>query len=152
MMELLPQRGIYVYPKDIRIAGKKESGTAMARFLMSIFYTNEELIERGNLMGKNGKRGLDKKIVDAIVGKTNNHLTKFFFNEFFMWGKKVITFLFSYLKLSSNSFMTSINSLILKMFDILFLCIFRLCHHQRKGFGGRNKVLHAYQNQCNGQL
>lgn len=67
MMELLPQRGIYVYPKDIRIAGKKESGTAMARFLMSIFYTNEELIERGNLMGKNGKRGLDKKIVDAIV-------------------------------------------------------------------------------------
>lgn len=84
MIELLPQGGIYVYPKYIRIAGKKESGTAMARFLMSIFYTNEELIERGNLMWKNGKRGLDKKIVDAIVGKTNNHLTKFFFNEFFM--------------------------------------------------------------------
>lgn len=84
MMELLPQRGIYVYPIDIRIARKKESGTAMARFLMSIFYTNEEMVERGNLMGKNGKRGLDKKIVDAIIGKTNNHLTKFFFNEFFM--------------------------------------------------------------------
>lgn len=51
---------------------------------MFIFYINEELIERGNLMGKNGKRGLDKKIVDVIVGKINNYLIKFFFNEFFM--------------------------------------------------------------------
>lgn len=80
-------------------------------------------------MGKNGKRGLDKKIVDVIVGKINNYLIKFFFNEFFMWGKKVIIFFFSYLKLFFNFFMILINLLILKMFDILFLCIFRLCYY-----------------------
>lgn len=45
MMELMPNSGVFVYPKDIRVSEsrKKESGTAMAGYLMSVFYTNEEL-------------------------------------------------------------------------------------------------------------
>ena len=69
MMELMPGSGVYVYAKDIRIASKKASGTAIARYLMSVFYTNHELVERGNLSGKNGKQGLDPSTVKAIVGK-----------------------------------------------------------------------------------
>lgn len=40
----------------------------MARHLMSVFYTNKELIDRGNVMGVNGKEGLNKEIVKAIIG------------------------------------------------------------------------------------
>lgn len=70
MMELMPNSGVFfVYPKDIRVSGKKESGTAMARYLMSVFYTNEELVLRGNLMGTNGKDGLNRQIVNTIIGK-----------------------------------------------------------------------------------
>nr|XP_034334778.1 uncharacterized protein LOC117691949 [Crassostrea gigas] len=67
MMELMPNSGVFVYPKDIRLSGKKESGTAMARYLMSVFYTNEELVLRGNLMGTNGKNGLNRQIVNTII-------------------------------------------------------------------------------------
>lgn len=59
MIELMPNSGVFVYPKDIRLFGKKENGTAMARYLLSVFYTNEELVLRGNLMGTNGKDGLN---------------------------------------------------------------------------------------------
>ena len=69
MMELMPGSGVYVYAKDIRIASKKASGNAIARYLMSAFYTNHELVERGNFSGKNGKQGLDPSTVKAIVGK-----------------------------------------------------------------------------------
>ena len=69
MMELMPGSGVYVYAKDIRIASKKASGTAIARrYLMSVFYTNQELVERGNISGKNGKQGLDPSTVKAIGG------------------------------------------------------------------------------------
>nr|XP_022292772.1 uncharacterized protein LOC111103654 [Crassostrea virginica] len=52
MMELMPGSGVYVYAKDIRIASKKASGTAIARYLMLVFYTNHELVERQHLRGK----------------------------------------------------------------------------------------------------
>lgn len=67
MMELMPNSGVFVYPKDTRVSEsrKKESGTAMARYLMSVFYTNEELVLRGNLMGTNGKDGLNRQIVNT---------------------------------------------------------------------------------------
>lgn len=39
------------------------------RHLMSVFYTSKELIDRGNSMGVNGKEGLSKEIVKAIIGK-----------------------------------------------------------------------------------
>ncbi|KAJ8317209.1 hypothetical protein KUTeg_005113 [Tegillarca granosa] len=67
MMELMPGSGIYVYPKDVRVLSKKNSGTGMARYLMSVFYTNEELVRRGNLTGANGKEGLDKSILKTII-------------------------------------------------------------------------------------
>lgn len=50
--------------------------------ILNVYLLNEELIQRGNLIGKYGKRGLEKNIVDVIVGKTNNNKTKFFFNQF----------------------------------------------------------------------
>lgn len=34
---------------------------------MSVFYTSKELIDRGNSMGVNGKEGLSKEIVKAII-------------------------------------------------------------------------------------
>ena len=35
---------------------------------MSMFYTNQGLVERGNISGKNGKQGLDPSTVKAIGG------------------------------------------------------------------------------------
>ena len=58
MMELMPGSGVYVYAKDIRIASKKASGTAIACYLMSVFYTNQELVEKGNISGKKWKTGI----------------------------------------------------------------------------------------------
>jgi hypothetical protein len=80
MMELIPNSGVYVYPRDIRIAHNKGYGTAMARYLMSVFYTTQEMVERVNLMGENGKSGLDRKIVEAIVGKELG-LNEFSYND-----------------------------------------------------------------------
>lgn len=68
MMELMPHTGVFVYPRDIRSTSKMPSGTAMARHLMSVLYTNKELIDRGNVMGVNGKEGLNKEIVKAMIG------------------------------------------------------------------------------------
>lgn len=39
----------------------------MARHLMLVFYTNKELIDRGNVIGVSGKEGLNKEIVKAII-------------------------------------------------------------------------------------
>lgn len=78
MMELMPNSGVFVYPKDTRVpSGKKESGTAMARYLMSVFYTNEELVLRGNLMGTNGKDGLNRQIVNTIINKFIHEICPF---------------------------------------------------------------------------
>lgn len=67
-LELMPHTGVFLYPRDIRSTSKNPSGTAMVRHLMSVFYTNKELIDRGNVMGVNGKEGLNKEIVKAIIG------------------------------------------------------------------------------------
>lgn len=79
MMELMPNSGVFVYPKDTRVSEsrKKESGTAMARYLMSVFYTNEELVLRGNLMGTNGKDGLNRQIVNTIINKFIHEICPF---------------------------------------------------------------------------
>ncbi|KAJ8316679.1 hypothetical protein KUTeg_005769 [Tegillarca granosa] len=44
MMELMPGSGIYVYPKDVRALSKKNSGTGMARYLMSVFTPMKSLL------------------------------------------------------------------------------------------------------------
>ena len=50
---------------------------------MSVFYTNQELVERGNISGKNGKQGLDPSTVKAIVGK--NKKFELFSNQIVFW-------------------------------------------------------------------
>lgn len=64
----MPYTGVFVYPRDIRSTSRKPSGTAMARHLVSVFYTNKELIDQGNVMGVNGKEELNKEIVNALIG------------------------------------------------------------------------------------
>ena len=68
MVELVPGSRIYLYETHLEEAERKKSGTATARFLMSSFYTPSELMEAGNLAGKNNKKALDSDIIDAIVG------------------------------------------------------------------------------------
>jgi hypothetical protein len=72
MAELYSDSGVYVYPKDIRICHKKKSGTSVARHLLSVFYKNTELVAAGNLTRANGKIGLNKCILEAIVCKLFN--------------------------------------------------------------------------------
>lgn len=67
MVELMPGSSVYVYPATLREVQKIESQTAKARNLLSAFYTNAELVVAGNLTGANGKKGLDDKVVTAIV-------------------------------------------------------------------------------------
>jgi hypothetical protein len=69
MVELMPNTGVYLYPRDLRIITKKNNGSTIARFLLSVFYTNAELVEAGNIHGANEKKGLDKQIIQAIIGK-----------------------------------------------------------------------------------
>lgn len=67
MVELMPGSSVYVYPTTLREVQKMETQTAKARNLLSAFYTNAELLEAGNLTGANGKKGLDHKVVRAVV-------------------------------------------------------------------------------------
>lgn len=64
----MPYTGVFVYLRDIRSTSRKPSGTAMARHLVSVFYTNKELIDQGNVMGVNGKEEINKEIVNALIG------------------------------------------------------------------------------------
>jgi hypothetical protein len=76
MTELMPNTGVFLYPKDLKVATKRESGGGIARYLLSSFFTNEELVEAGNLSGARDKKGLNKQIVQTIIGKSNcfNHI------------------------------------------------------------------------------
>lgn len=67
----MPRTGVFVYRRDFKSTSKKPSIGAgqQWRLLMSVFYTSKELIDRGNSMGVNGKEGLGKEIVKAIIGK-----------------------------------------------------------------------------------
>lgn len=68
MVELVPQSGVYLYPKHLREADRKENGKKRCRFLLSCFYTSAELIHAGNLTGANSKPGCNSDIIDAIIG------------------------------------------------------------------------------------
>lgn len=76
MIELMPNTNVYIYPKDLKVVNKKSSGCAKARYLLSAFYTNDELVEAGNLSGARNKKGLDKQIVQTIIGNSKycNHI------------------------------------------------------------------------------
>jgi hypothetical protein len=74
MVELMPNSGVYVYPRDLRIVTKKLNGSTIVRFLLSVLYTNAELVEAENVYGANEKRGLDKQVVKAIIGKIFSYI------------------------------------------------------------------------------
>ena len=57
MIELSPGKGVYIYESHITKAYSKQTATATARFLLSCFYNDEELIGK-SLTGKNGKQCL----------------------------------------------------------------------------------------------
>ena len=68
MIELMPGTNVYVYPKDVRVVGKMYGGCRKARYLLSAFYTNQELVAAGNITGVNGKSGLNQQVIKAITG------------------------------------------------------------------------------------
>ena len=69
LVELTPYTGVYVYQKHLIQASRKKGGKSKARYLLSCFYTTQELVEAGNLSGANNKRGLQSDIIDAIVSE-----------------------------------------------------------------------------------
>lgn len=68
MIELVPGTRIYVYQNQLDKAITRDSATARARCMLMAFYTPNEMVEAGNLYGANDKKGLDKEIVDAVIG------------------------------------------------------------------------------------
>lgn len=68
MIELSPGKGVYIYESHITKAYSKQTATATARFLLSSFYNDEELI-RKSLTGKNGKQCLNGDILESILSK-----------------------------------------------------------------------------------
>ena len=66
MIELSPGKGVYIYESHITKA--KQTATATARFLLSCFYNDEELIGK-SLTGKNGKQCLNGDILESILSK-----------------------------------------------------------------------------------
>lgn len=63
MKELSPGTGVYVYEHTTREALGRKKASGVALYLMSVFYTHEELLEA------KGLAGVDGTIVSAILGK-----------------------------------------------------------------------------------
>lgn len=74
MIELSPGRCIYIYDSHLTKAYAKKTATAMACFLLSCFYSDDELVGR-SLGGKNGKQCVDTDILESILSKYNQYLT-----------------------------------------------------------------------------
>ncbi|CAH3108045.1 unnamed protein product, partial [Pocillopora meandrina] len=60
---------VYIYESHITKAYSKQTATATARFLLSCFYNDEELIGK-SLTGKNGKQCLNGDILESIPSYT----------------------------------------------------------------------------------
>lgn len=74
MIELSPGRCIYIYDSHLTKAYAKKTATATACFLLSCFYSDDELVGR-SLGGKNGKQCVDTDILESILSKYNQYLT-----------------------------------------------------------------------------
>lgn len=74
MIELSPGRCIYIYDSHLTKAYTKKTATATACFLLSCFYSDDELVGR-SLGGKNGKQCVDTDILESILSKYNQYLT-----------------------------------------------------------------------------
>lgn len=59
-----------ILPRHIQ----KKTATATACFLLSCFYSDDELVGR-SLRGKNGKQCVDTDILESILSKYNQYLT-----------------------------------------------------------------------------
>lgn len=74
MIELSLGRCIYIYDSHLTKAYTKKTATATACFLLSCFYSDDELVGR-SLGGKNGKQCVDTDILESILSKYNQYLT-----------------------------------------------------------------------------
>lgn len=74
MIELSPGRCIYIYDSHLTKTYTKKTATATACFLLSCFYSDDELVGR-SLGGKNGKQCVDTDILESILSKYNQYLT-----------------------------------------------------------------------------
>lgn len=68
MVELTPGSWVYADQAQIDKALSKPTTTAKARRMLLSFYTQDELCEAKTLTGFGGKKGLDNKIIEAIIG------------------------------------------------------------------------------------
>jgi len=67
MVELDSGSGVFVYPSHLAEVGGKV-GDAIPRYLLNCFYSTSDLVVAHNLTGNHGKPGLEKPLVDAIIG------------------------------------------------------------------------------------
>ena len=66
MIELSPGRCVYLFESHLTKAQAKKTPTATACFLLSCFYSEQELIGK-SLGGKNGKECVDTDILESIL-------------------------------------------------------------------------------------
>ena len=70
MVELSPGSHVYIFQKDMDYVLSISSGKKAALFLMSCFYSHDELVNI-TLSGGNGKKAFSKPCLDAILRKCN---------------------------------------------------------------------------------
>ena len=70
MVELSPGSHVYIFQKDMEYVSRIPSGKKAALFLMSCFYSHDELVNM-TLSGGNGKKFFSKPYLDAILRKCN---------------------------------------------------------------------------------
>ena len=68
MAQLAPPRPVFIYEKHMKEVENRKEATSKACFLLSCFYTNNEL-KGTNLTGANDKKALDFEITGAIIGQ-----------------------------------------------------------------------------------
>ena len=65
MVELSPGSHVYIFQKDMEYVSRIPSGKKAALFLMSCFYSHDELVNM-TLSGGNGKKSFSKPCLGAI--------------------------------------------------------------------------------------
>ena len=80
MIELSRGRSVYIYDSHLTKAYAKKTATATACFLLSCFYSDEELVGR-SLGGKNGKERIDVGILESILSKYNKYLLNTYYKD-----------------------------------------------------------------------
>ena len=66
--QLAPGFDVYVTQEEIRVVATKTSGTSAVLFLLTVFYTHDELLHM-NLEGANGKKPVNEEILKAMTSK-----------------------------------------------------------------------------------